>query len=114
MLYAIKRLAPDPEIELFATTVLLLSEATHPGVQVHVDWPRFFGCTQAEIDQLVAERLAYFARERYRQQRGERIRAGLARRQAKGLAVGRQRGAADRKKRKRSGYFERWERERAR
>jgi len=44
--------------------------------------------------------------------RGERIRAGLARRKAQGLPIGRQPGAKDRKRRKRSGYVARWERER--
>jgi len=46
--------------------------------------------------------------------RGERIRAGLARRKAQGLPIGRQPGAKDRRKRKRSGYVARWERERDR
>lgn len=41
--------------------------------------------------------------------RSERIRAGLARRKAEGLPVGRQPGATDKKKRKRSGYIRRWE-----
>jgi putative DNA-invertase from lambdoid prophage Rac len=45
--------------------------------------------------------------------RSERVRAGLARRKAAGLPVGRQPGAADRKPRKRSGYVARYERERA-
>lgn len=50
--------------------------------------------------------------ERESARRGERIRAGLARRAAEGKPVGRQPGAADRKPRKRSGYVARWERER--
>lgn len=41
--------------------------------------------------------------------RSERIKAGLARRKAAGLAVGRQPGAADKKSRKRSGYVAAWE-----
>lgn len=45
--------------------------------------------------------------------RSERIRAGLERRRAEGLPVGRQAGAVDRKPRKRSGYVARWERERS-
>jgi DNA invertase Pin-like site-specific DNA recombinase len=45
--------------------------------------------------------------------RSERIRAGLARRQAEGKPVGRQPGATDKEPRKRSGYVARWERERA-
>jgi putative DNA-invertase from lambdoid prophage Rac len=44
--------------------------------------------------------------------RGERIRAGLARRRAEGLPIGRQPGSADKTPRKRSGYIQRWERER--
>lgn len=45
--------------------------------------------------------------------RSERIRAGLARRQAEGKPIGRQPGSTDQKPRKRSGYVARWERERA-
>jgi DNA invertase Pin-like site-specific DNA recombinase len=41
--------------------------------------------------------------------RSERIKAGLARRKAEGLAVGRQPGATDKKARKRSGYVAAWE-----
>ena len=51
--------------------------------------------------------------ERESARRGERIKAGLARRQAEGKPVGRQPGAVDKKARKRSGYVARWERERA-
>jgi DNA invertase Pin-like site-specific DNA recombinase len=43
------------------------------------------------------------------QRRSDRIRAGLARRKAEGLPVGRQPGAADRKPRRRSGYVAAWE-----
>jgi hypothetical protein len=46
--------------------------------------------------------------------RSERIKAGLERRKASGLPVGRAVGARDRKPRKRSGYFKRWEEERQR
>jgi DNA invertase Pin-like site-specific DNA recombinase len=46
--------------------------------------------------------------------RSERIKAGLARRKANGLPVGRAPGAKDRKPRRRSGYFRRWEEERQR
>jgi len=44
--------------------------------------------------------------------RSERIRAGLDRRRAQKLPVGRQVGAKDKKKRRRSGYVRRWELER--
>lgn len=50
--------------------------------------------------------------EQESRRRSERIRAGLARRRAEGLPVGRQLGAADKKQRRRSGYVARWERER--
>jgi putative DNA-invertase from lambdoid prophage Rac len=62
------------------------------------------------------EVLAAFAEWMTHQQsarRSERIKAGLARRRAEGKPVGRQPGAVDRGPRKRSGYYERWERERA-
>lgn len=45
--------------------------------------------------------------ERESARRGERIRAGLARREAEGKPVGRQPGAVDKKPRKRSGYVAR-------
>ena len=41
--------------------------------------------------------------------RSERIKAGLARRRAEGKAVGRQAGAKDKGKRRRSGYVKSWE-----
>jgi putative DNA-invertase from lambdoid prophage Rac len=46
--------------------------------------------------------------------RSERVRAGLERRRAAGLPVGRQPGATDRKPRKRSGYVAEQERRRDR
>ena len=46
--------------------------------------------------------------------RSERVKAGLARRVAEGKPIGRQPGAKDAKRRKRSGYVARWERERDR
>lgn len=45
--------------------------------------------------------------------KSERVKAALARRRREGLPVGRQPGATDAKPRKRSGYYARWERERA-
>jgi len=45
--------------------------------------------------------------------RSERIKAGLARRKAEELPVGRQPGSKDKKPRRRSGYVARWEREHA-
>ena len=45
--------------------------------------------------------------------KSERIKLALALRKSKGLPIGRQPGAVDKKKRKRSGYVARWEQERA-
>jgi DNA invertase Pin-like site-specific DNA recombinase len=42
--------------------------------------------------------------------RSERVKAGLARRKAEGKLVGRRAGSQDRKLRRRSGYYARWER----
>ena len=47
--------------------------------------------------------------ERESARRSERIKAGLARRRAAGKRVGRQAGATDKGKRKRSGYVKSWE-----
>jgi DNA invertase Pin-like site-specific DNA recombinase len=41
--------------------------------------------------------------------RSERIKAGLAKRRAQGLPVGRQQGASDKGRRKRAGYVASWE-----
>ena len=48
------------------------------------------------------------------QRRSERIRAGLARRKAEGLPVGRAAGARDKRPRKKSGYYASWEADGAR
>jgi DNA invertase Pin-like site-specific DNA recombinase len=45
--------------------------------------------------------------------RSERTKAGLARRRAQGVVLGRPVGSRDRKKRKRAGYVRRWDGERA-
>jgi DNA invertase Pin-like site-specific DNA recombinase len=47
--------------------------------------------------------------ERESARRGERIKAGLARRSAEGKPVGRQPGSADKRPRRRSGYVASWE-----
>ena len=61
--------------------------------------------------ELLGSLYAWMAAEESRR-RSERIRAGLARRRAEGLPVGRQQGAADKKPRRKSGYYARYERER--
>lgn len=46
------------------------------------------------------------------QRRSERTRAGLARARAEGKRIGRPPGSKDRRKRRQSGYFARWAKER--
>ena len=64
-----------------------------------------------QVRELIAAIMAWVARMES-QRRSERVRAGLARRKAAGLPVGRQPGSKDCRQRKRSGYVARWERER--
>jgi putative DNA-invertase from lambdoid prophage Rac len=61
-----------------------------------------------QVRELIAAVMAWVARMES-QRRSERVRAGLARRRAAGLPVGRQPGAKDRKPRRRSGYVAAWE-----
>lgn len=56
---------------------------------------------------------AAWAAQQESQRRSERIRAGVARRKAAGLPVGRVAGATDKHPRRRSGYVARWERARS-
>jgi DNA invertase Pin-like site-specific DNA recombinase len=63
------------------------------------------------LAELLGALYAWMAAEESRR-RSERVKAGLARRKAEGKPVGRRAGSQDRKPRKRSGYFARWERER--
>jgi putative DNA-invertase from lambdoid prophage Rac len=65
-----------------------------------------------QVRELIAAIMAWVARMES-QRRSEWVRAGLARRKAAGLPVGRQPGSKDRRQRKRSGFVARWERERA-
>jgi putative DNA-invertase from lambdoid prophage Rac len=60
------------------------------------------------VRELIAAIMAWVARMES-ERRSERVRAGLARRRAAGLPVGRQPGAKDRKPRRRSGYVAAWE-----
>lgn len=64
-----------------------------------------------EVQDILVAFAGWMAQQESRR-RGDRIRLGLERRKAEGLPVGRQPGAGDKGKRKRSGYVARWERER--
>jgi DNA invertase Pin-like site-specific DNA recombinase len=61
-----------------------------------------------EVQDVLVAFAGWMAQQESRR-KSERIRAGLARRRDQGLPVGRQPGAADKKRRKRSGYVEAWE-----
>lgn len=63
------------------------------------------------LAELLGAIYAWMAAEESRR-RSERVKAGLARRRAEGKPVGRRTGSQDRKPRRRSGYYARWERER--
>lgn len=92
-------------------TLRLLRKFREAGVRVVSVQEPWLGTGDA------AEILASFAgwmAAQESQRRSERVRAGLARRKASGLPVGRQPGARDLKPRKRSGYVARWESERER
>lgn len=117
MIYVIEKLAPDPASVVTGTTLFLASRGDYPGVHVRVDWPEFLGTDTETIEAAVASRVACYRAESLADEESQRrsalTKAGIARRKAAGLPVGRQPGAADKKPRKRSGYVARWERERA-
>jgi DNA invertase Pin-like site-specific DNA recombinase len=76
-------------------------------IVVSVQEPWLNGAGEVQ-DVLVA--FAGWVAQRESARKSERIRNGLARRRAEGKPVVRQPGAADKKKRKRSGYVASWER----
>jgi DNA invertase Pin-like site-specific DNA recombinase len=63
------------------------------------------------LAELLSALYAWMAAEEPRR-RSERVKTGLARRKAEGKPIGRRAGSPDRKPRRRSGYYARWERER--
>jgi DNA invertase Pin-like site-specific DNA recombinase len=64
-----------------------------------------------EMQDLLTSFFAWMAQQESNR-RSERVKSGLARRRSEGLPVGRQLGAKDKRQRKRSGYYARWERTR--
>jgi len=76
-------------------------------VSVHEPWLN----GSAEVTDLLVAFAAWMAKQES-DRKSERIRAGVARRRAAGLPVGRKPGAQDSKPRRRSGYVQRWERSR--
>lgn len=61
------------------------------------------------LAELLGAIYAWMAAEESRR-RSERVEAGLARRKAEGKPIGRRAGSQDRRPRRRSGYYARWER----
>jgi DNA invertase Pin-like site-specific DNA recombinase len=105
--------------------VWALDRITREGAEGALRIIRMFrerGCTVLSVKESwlnsspeVADVLVAFAGWMAQQEsarRSERVKAGLERRRREGKPVGRQVGARDRAPRKRSGYIQRWERER--
>jgi DNA invertase Pin-like site-specific DNA recombinase len=92
-------------------TLRVVRQLRERGVQV-VSLQEPWTDAGGEMQELLTAVMAWVARMES-QRRSERVRAGLARRKAQGLPVGRQPGARDTRPRKRSGYVARWERDRA-
>ena len=115
MIAAIEKLTPA-ESRPLGVMLYLLEQQRHAGVTIEVDWPAFLGVdAEAFRSTLARERQKYGDERRAEDEsrlRGERTKAGIARRRAEGKPVGRQPGATDRKPRQRSGYLARFERER--
>jgi len=91
-------------------TLRVMRQLRERGIQV-VSLQEPWTDAGGEMQELLTAIVAWMARMES-QRRSERVRAGLDRRRAQGLPVGRQAGAKDRRPRKRSGYVARWERER--
>src|SRR6516225_5705784 len=92
-------------------TLRAMRQLRERGVQV-VSLQEPWTDASGEMGELLTAVMAWVARMES-QRRSERVRAGLARRKAQGLPVGRRPGAKDTRTRKRSGYMARWERDRA-
>ncbi len=84
-----------------------LSRAGVTVVSIHEPWTEAGG----ELRELLLAITAWVARMES-QRRSERTRAGLERARAEGKRIGRPPGARDTRKRRRSGYFRRWAKER--
>lgn len=107
VVWAIDRLSREGVEETFRA-VRQLREAGATVISLQEPWLT----ASPEVQDLMLAVAAWMAEQESRR-RSERVKAGLARRKAQGLPVGRQPGARDREPRKRSGYVARWERERA-
>lgn len=106
LVWALDRLSREGPL----ATLQLVDRLGRAGVTVvslHEPWTEAGG----ELRELLLAITAWVARMES-QRRSDRTRAGLERARAGGTKIGRPLGAKDRRKRRRSGYFARWARER--
>ena len=106
LVWALDRLSREGPL----ATLQLVDRLGRAGVQVvslHEPWTEAGG----ELRELLLAITAWVARMES-QRRSERTKAGLERARAEGKRIGRPPGARDGRKRRRSGYFRRWARER--
>lgn len=106
LVWALDRLSREGALE----TLQLIHRLAASGVTVaslQESWVEASG----ELRDLLLAIMGWVAQQESKR-KSERVKAGLARRRAQGLPVGRQPGAKDKRQRRRSGYVARWERER--
>ncbi len=106
MVWALDRLSREGPL---ATLQLVdrLSRAGVTVVSIHEPWTEAGG----ELRELLLAITGWVARMES-QRRSERTKAGLERARSEGKRIGRPPGAKDARKRRRSGYFRRWAKER--
>ena len=109
VVWALDRIVRDEESGAEAA-LRIIRQFRQRGVQVVSVRESWINGSPEVQDVLVA--FAGWMAQMESRRKSERIKAGLARRQAEGKLVGRQPGTKDKKPRKRSGYVARWERER--
>ncbi|MGD1035155.1 MAG: recombinase family protein [Candidatus Dormibacteria bacterium] len=102
IVWALDRLSREG-IEATLSTLRRLRERGVRVISLQEPWAEAAG----DAGELLMAVAAWVARMES-QRRSERTKAGLARRKAQGLPVGRQPGAKDKRPRKVSGYYERW------
>lgn len=78
------------------------------GLEVWSHQESWLVTSEPKMRELLVAFMAWLA-EQESARRSERIKAGVARRKAEGLPVGRQAGSKDKKPRKRSAYYAAWE-----
>ena len=107
LVWALDRLSREG-VEAMLRTLRQFRERGAQVISVQEPWTEAMG----EAGDVVLAIVAWVAQMESKR-RSERIKAGLVRRKREGKPIGRLVGAVDKKKRKRSGYVARWEREHA-